>query len=134
MLCMPAISSIMVRPEANQTTSTQIAVRASPVCTSQAVWPLTMPSLDSTKFTEPGCRLQLDHSHEALGHQADDVRQEEQRAEHRRPGPVGPHEHGEGVSDHEDRDVTMPVYFRVNRIDCRKTESCTQQGRSSPGR
>jgi hypothetical protein len=51
--CMPAISSIMVSPEAKQTTSTLMAVTASPVCTSQAVVSLTMPSLDSTKLAVP---------------------------------------------------------------------------------
>ena len=53
MPCIPAISSIIVSPEANQTTSTLIAVSASPVCTSHAVVSLTRPSLASTKFAVP---------------------------------------------------------------------------------
>jgi hypothetical protein len=54
MPCIPAMSSIIVSPAANQTTRMQIAVMASPVCTSHAVLALTIPSLASTTFAVPG--------------------------------------------------------------------------------
>ena len=49
--------SIIVSPDANQMTRMLIAVSASPVCTSQAVLALTMPSRDSRTLIEPesGC-------------------------------------------------------------------------------
>lgn len=43
----------MVSPDAPQMTSTLIAVRARPECTSHAVVSQTIPSLDSRKFTVP---------------------------------------------------------------------------------
>ena len=49
-------------------------------------------------------RLELDHGHVALGDQADDVGQEDQRPERGRRRPVAPHEHGQPVPDDEDRD------------------------------
>ena len=57
MLCIPAMSSIIVSPEANQMTRMQMAVVARPVRTVHAVVALAIPSLDRTKFTLPelGC-------------------------------------------------------------------------------
>jgi hypothetical protein len=53
MLCLPAMSSIIVNPEANQTTRTQIAVMASPVLAVQGVLMPAMPSLDRITLMVP---------------------------------------------------------------------------------
>ena len=53
MLCIPAMSSIIVNPEANHTTRTQMAVRASPVLAVQGVLIPTMWSLDRMTLIVP---------------------------------------------------------------------------------
>ena len=57
MPCIPAINSIIVRPEANHTTSTHTTAVAGTVSTSQAVEPSERCSALSTTLTAPlpGC-------------------------------------------------------------------------------
>src|SRR5271170_4073752 len=57
MLCIPAIRIIIVNPEANQITMTQMAVSANPVLAVQGVLTPTMWSLESRTLIvpKPGC-------------------------------------------------------------------------------
>ena len=126
MACIPAISSIMVNPEASQITRMQIAVRASPVCTSQAVVTLTMPNLARTKFTDPDCgwssttAMKLRVTRPTMYGMKIIVRNTVD------PGRFARTNTASAYPTTKIGTVTIAVYFSVNRIDWRYTELWTR--------
>src|SRR5450631_176912 len=122
MPCIPAISSIMVSPAANQITRTLIAVRASPVCTSHAVESFTMPNLASTKFAVPesGCSsttaMKLSATSPTMYGRKIIVRNTVD------PGRLARTNTARAYPKTKIGTVTIPVYFRVNMMDCKNTE------------
>ncbi len=125
MACIPAISSIMVNPEANQITRMLIAVSASPVCTSQAVVALTMPSLASTKFAVPDSgwssttAMKLSVTRPTMYGRKIIVRNTVD------PGRLDRTNTASAYPTTKIGMVTIAVYFSVNRIDWRYTELCS---------
>src|SRR5215469_1201128 len=125
MPCMPAISSIMVSPEANQITSTEIAVSARSVWTSHAVVELTMPSLDRTKLAVPELgwnsttAMKLSATSPTMNGTKIIVRNTVD------PGRFDRTNTARAYPTTRIGTVTIAVYFSVNRIDCKYTELCT---------
>src|SRR5215469_2633025 len=125
MACIPAISSIIVNPAANQITRKLIAVRASPVCTSQAVVALTTPNLARTKFTVPDCgwssttAMKLSGTRPMMYGRKIIVRNTVD------PGRFDRTNTASAYPSTKIGTVTIAVYFSVNRIDCKYTELCT---------
>src|SRR5215469_10837983 len=125
MPCMPAISSIMVRPEANQITSTQTAISARLVWTSHAVVELTMPSLDRTMLAVPEVgwnsttAMKLSATSPTMNGTKIIVRNTVD------PRRVDRTNTARAYPTTRIGMVTIAVYFSVNRIDCRNAEWCT---------